>query len=87
MDHPFVSQLLADPGADYFAVRKFSEEWTLGGHSALMTFWHRPLHVIKAVTNGLRHPRLRHHLLATPEDLVLTSVIDAGRQPARQDRR
>ena len=46
VDHPFASQLQAGPGADYFATRKWSFEWTFGGHSALMSFWHRPLHVM-----------------------------------------
>lgn len=42
VEHPFHSQLQADPGADYFATRSWSFEWTLGGYTALMTFWHRP---------------------------------------------
>jgi len=46
VDHPFVTQIQAGPGADYFAARKHSEEWTLGGQSALMSFWHRPLHAM-----------------------------------------
>ena len=37
----------AGPGADYFATRKWSFEWTFGGHSALMSFWHRPLHAMR----------------------------------------
>jgi ubiquinone/menaquinone biosynthesis C-methylase UbiE len=45
VDHPIVFKLL-NPGADYFATRKWSFEWTLGGHTALMTFWHRPLHAM-----------------------------------------
>ena len=47
--HPFVTQLVrmqAGPGADYFATAKHTEQWTLGGHSALMTFWNRPLHAM-----------------------------------------
>ncbi len=46
VDHPFVVQAMAEPGTDYFATRKRSEEWTLGGHSALMVFWDRPLHAM-----------------------------------------
>jgi ubiquinone/menaquinone biosynthesis C-methylase UbiE len=45
VDHPIV-QKIVDPEADYFAVHSWSEEWTYGGHSAQMTFWHRPLHAI-----------------------------------------
>jgi ubiquinone/menaquinone biosynthesis C-methylase UbiE len=46
VEHPFVAQMQAGPGADYFATRKYSFEWTLGGQSALMSFWHRPLHAM-----------------------------------------
>ncbi|WP_191246376.1 class I SAM-dependent methyltransferase [Amycolatopsis deserti] len=45
VDHPLV-QKLANPECDYFATSKRSEEWTFGGHSALMSFWHRPLHAM-----------------------------------------
>jgi hypothetical protein len=38
--------LQAGPDASYFATRKWSEERTFGGQSALMTFWHRPLHAM-----------------------------------------
>jgi SAM-dependent methyltransferase len=47
LDHPFVYKLRY-PAADYFAVSKRSEEWTFGGHSAPMVFWHRPLHAMAA---------------------------------------
>jgi SAM-dependent methyltransferase len=46
VDHPFASQMQAGPGANYFATRKWSFEWTFGGHSAPMSFWHRPLHAM-----------------------------------------
>ena len=45
VDHPIV-QKLVDPDSDYFATRERSERWTFGGHSALMRFWHRPLHAM-----------------------------------------
>jgi ubiquinone/menaquinone biosynthesis C-methylase UbiE len=45
VDHPFVYKVM-NPDADYFAVSKRSEEWTFGGHSAPMQFWHRPLHAM-----------------------------------------
>jgi ubiquinone/menaquinone biosynthesis C-methylase UbiE len=34
------------PKADYFAVTKYSEEYTFDGESAVLTFWHRPLHAM-----------------------------------------
>ena len=46
VEHPFQSQIQAPPGADYFAIRKWSFDWYLGGHRAPMTFWHRPLHAM-----------------------------------------
>ncbi len=45
VDHPFVHKL-TDPGSNYFETSRHSEEWTLGGHTRLMTFWHRPLHAM-----------------------------------------
>jgi ubiquinone/menaquinone biosynthesis C-methylase UbiE len=45
VDHPTVFTLV-NPGADYFATRQWSFEWTFGDHTALMTFWHRPLHAM-----------------------------------------
>ena len=45
VDHPFVHKLI-NPDANYFATSKRSEEWTFGGQSALMNFWHRPLHAM-----------------------------------------
>jgi ubiquinone/menaquinone biosynthesis C-methylase UbiE len=46
VNHPFVSQMVAPPGTDYFATRSTSEMWELGGAKHLMTFWERPLHAI-----------------------------------------
>jgi ubiquinone/menaquinone biosynthesis C-methylase UbiE len=31
------------PRADYFAVTRYSEDYVFDGHSAVLTFWHRPL--------------------------------------------
>jgi ubiquinone/menaquinone biosynthesis C-methylase UbiE len=35
VEHPFVAQMQAGPGADYFATRKYSFEWTLGGQTRI----------------------------------------------------
>jgi ubiquinone/menaquinone biosynthesis C-methylase UbiE len=43
--HPFMDHPLAG-GPDYFATYDFTEEWTKGGQSMLMRFWHRPLHAM-----------------------------------------
>ncbi len=34
------------PKADYFALTKYSEDFTFDGQSAVLTFWHRPLHAM-----------------------------------------
>jgi SAM-dependent methyltransferase len=63
VDHPFVSHHIAEPGADYFAVRSRSEEWTFDGHSTLMTFWHRPLH---AMTDAFTAAGFRIAVISEP---------------------
>ncbi len=50
VDHPFIFKLM-HPEADYFAVTPRPQEWTFGGHSAQMVFWHRPLHAMAASFN------------------------------------
>nr|WP_231591341.1 hypothetical protein [Saccharothrix sp. ST-888] len=60
---PFVTQVQAGPGADYFATRKDSEEWTFGGQSALMSFWHRPLH---AMTDAFTTAGFRIAVISEP---------------------
>lgn len=45
VDHPFVNKLM-HPESDYFAISKRTQEWTFGGHTAPMVFWHRPLHTM-----------------------------------------
>jgi SAM-dependent methyltransferase len=64
VDHPFSSQLQASPGADYFATRNWSFEWTFGGHSALMSFWHRPLH---AMTDAFTAAGFRISVISEPQ--------------------
>lgn len=62
VDHPFVHKLI-EPEASYFAISKRSEEWTFGGHSALMTFWHRPLH---AMTDAFTSAGFRIAVISEP---------------------
>jgi SAM-dependent methyltransferase len=63
VDHPFQSQMQAPPGADYFATRPWSFEWTLGGQTAPMTFWHRPLH---AMTDAFTAAGFRVAVISEP---------------------
>jgi SAM-dependent methyltransferase len=45
VDHPFINKLM-HPESDYFAVSQRTQEWTFGGQTVPMVFWHRPLHAI-----------------------------------------
>jgi SAM-dependent methyltransferase len=45
VNHPSAYAIVY-PEADYFALTKYSEDYTFDGHSAVLTFWHRPLHVM-----------------------------------------
>jgi SAM-dependent methyltransferase len=62
VDHPIVFKLV-NPSADYFATRKWSFEWTFGGHTALMSFWHRPLH---AMTDAFTTAGFRISVIGEP---------------------
>jgi len=63
VDHPLQSHMQAGPGADYFATRKWSFEWNLSGQSALMSFWHRPLH---AMTDSFTAAGFRIAVISEP---------------------
>jgi SAM-dependent methyltransferase len=66
VDHPIVFKLL-NPGADYFATRRWSFEWTLGGQTALMSFWHRPL---RAMTDAFTEAGFRISLISEPQPVA-----------------
>jgi len=66
VDHPFAINLMhreADRKADYFATCNWTEEWTMGGHTALMSFWHRPLH---AMTDAFSAAGFRIAVISEP---------------------
>ena len=49
VEHPFAITLMhreAGRKADYFATSNRTEEWTMGGQTARMSFWDRPLHAM-----------------------------------------
>ncbi|GAA1963220.1 class I SAM-dependent methyltransferase [Kitasatospora viridis] len=51
VDHPFAVNLMhrqADRAAEYnyFATTNWTAEWAMGGRTARMSFWHRPLHAM-----------------------------------------
>jgi len=67
VDHPFVTVLAnLDAGrkASYFGVSERTEEWTIGDRTALMTFWHRPLH---AMAEAFTAAGFRISVISEPE--------------------
>jgi SAM-dependent methyltransferase len=52
VDHPFVTNMAhreAGHEPDYFATYNHIVEWTVGGQTARLSFWHRPLHAMTDV--------------------------------------
>ncbi|MFJ9898440.1 class I SAM-dependent methyltransferase [Streptomyces sp. NPDC091280] len=58
VDHPFAINLIhreagREAECNYFDTTKWTVEWTIGDHTALVSRWHRPLHeMIKAFTEA-----------------------------------
>ena len=66
VEHPFAIELMhrAQGGkSSYFETRSRTEEWTFGGHRALMTFWDRPLH---AMTDAFTAAGFRITVISEP---------------------
>lgn len=52
VNHPTVS-VVNYPNEDYFALRRYSEDYEFDGEPATLTFWHRPLHaMVSAFTSA-----------------------------------
>src|SRR5271169_2224910 len=67
VDHPFAINAihrLAGRKTDYFATYNWTEEWTMGGQTALMSFWNRPLH---AMTDAFTAAGFRISVISEPE--------------------
>jgi hypothetical protein len=62
VNHPTVYKVVY-PSADYFAIKQHSEEYTFNGHSAVLTFWHRPLH---AMTGAFTEAGFRISVVGEP---------------------
>lgn len=45
VNHPILYPW-TNPGTDYFKLTKYSDELTLNGQPATLTYWHRPLHAM-----------------------------------------
>jgi ubiquinone/menaquinone biosynthesis C-methylase UbiE len=61
--HPFMDHDLAG-GSDYFATYSITEEWTKGGQTAVLSFWHRPLH---AMTDAFSAAGFRIGVISEPQ--------------------
>ncbi|MER5890214.1 class I SAM-dependent methyltransferase [Streptomyces sp. NPDC001941] len=69
VDHPFAVHLMhreagREDAYPYFDTTNWSAEWTMGGRSALMSLWHRPLH---AMTEAFTGAGFRIEVIAEPE--------------------
>lgn len=62
MNHPIVYKMI-EPSADYFAITQHSEEYTFNGQSAVLTYWHRPLH---AMTDAFTEAGFRISVISEP---------------------
>jgi ubiquinone/menaquinone biosynthesis C-methylase UbiE len=67
VDHPFAINLMhrqAGPRPDYFATDNWTEQWTVGGQSARLSFWNRPLH---AMTDAFTAAGFRISVIHEPQ--------------------
>jgi len=86
VDHPFAITLMhreAGREADYFATTNLTAEWTAGGQSALLRFWHRPLHAMTDAFTaaGFRITVISEPAVApdTPRELLPDNIADRRR--------
>ncbi|MCU1640470.1 MAG: methyltransferase type 11 [Nocardia sp.] len=66
VEHPFaiwLAQRSAGEKTDYFETRKRTEEWTMGGQIARLSFWDRPLH---AMTEAFTAAGFRISVISEP---------------------
>ena len=66
VEHPFAINLMhreAGRKGDYFATSNRTEEWAMGGQTALMSFWDRPLH---AMTDAFTAAGFRIAVISEP---------------------
>jgi len=66
VDHPSAAYLfdrMAEGKTSYFQTRPRTEEWTMGGQTAQLTFWDRPLH---AMTDAFTAAGFRISVISEP---------------------
>ncbi|HEY2238850.1 MAG TPA: class I SAM-dependent methyltransferase [Streptosporangiaceae bacterium] len=86
VDHPLAENLWhreAGLDPDYFATYDYTVEWTVGGQSALLRFWNRPLH---AMTDAFTAAGFQLSVISeppvapdTPRDLLPADLPDHRR--------
>ena len=76
VDHPFATtamELLAGRRTTYLATYRWTEEWTMGGQTAQMSFWNRPIH---AMTDAFTAAGFRISILSEPQPAPEARGID-----------
>ena len=66
VDHPFAVNIThreAGRKPDYFATYNHTAQWSMRGHTALLSFWHRPLH---AMTDAFTAAGFRIAVISEP---------------------
>ncbi|MEO6082735.1 MAG: class I SAM-dependent methyltransferase [Umezawaea sp.] len=67
VDHPFAIHAihrLDGRRTNYFETYNWTEEWTMGGQTTLMSFWNRPLH---AMTDAFTAAGFRTSVISEPQ--------------------
>jgi SAM-dependent methyltransferase len=65
--------------ADYFATHSWTVPWTMGGQTALMRFWHRPLH---AMTDAFTGAGFRISVVSEPQPVPAARELFPDQFPA-----
>jgi ubiquinone/menaquinone biosynthesis C-methylase UbiE len=76
VDHPMATtalELLAGRPTTYLATYRWTEEWAMGGQTAQMSFWHRPMH---AMTDAFTVADFRISVLSEPQPVPEAREID-----------
>ena len=76
VDHPFAItaiHLLAGRKTNYLATHSWTEEWTMGGQTVPMRFWHRPLH---AMTDAFTAAGFRISVISEPQPVPEARELD-----------
>jgi SAM-dependent methyltransferase len=86
VNHPFATNLWhreAGHEPDYFATYNWVDEWTVGGQTALLRFWARPLHAMTGAFTaaGFRISVISEPAVApdTPRELLPGNIVDGRR--------